>query len=260
MPRKSSATARLLRWRARSSRSIGEVDSGSPYSSLSTPRTAMLRTESLNASPMSPYLSESAHVLSLQYPDMEQSTDDRLSVATSAQSSPNYLAVPFLEEEPSSSSETVARRPLVAEQPVSNVAMKLYTRTLKGIESRIRGKQQAQIRPSRCAPSFDDSGSREHQDTRQLSQDISPASDIAISVSTQFLERMPTWLRDERGKFKITRKVFGKAPWHRKESGDSVSSVSGSIREVLQGGTSLATPSSVKTIQSVSGQALASTS
>ena len=105
----------------------------------------MLRTESLNASPMSPFLSESAHVLSLQYPDIEQSVDDRLSVATSAQSSPNYLAVPFLEEEPSSSSETVSRRPLVADKPVSSTAMKFYVRTLKGIESRIRGKPQTQV-------------------------------------------------------------------------------------------------------------------
>ncbi len=48
--------------------------------------------------------------------------------------------------------------------------------------------------------------------------------------------------KDEHGRIKFRRKVFGKAPWHRKESGDSVSTVTSSVGEILRGGTPPATP------------------
>ncbi len=56
------------------------------------------------------------------------------------------------------------------------------------------------------------------------------------------LRKTGTWLREELGSSKITRKLFGKAPWHRKVSIETVSSVSSSVREVLQGDTPPGTP------------------
>lgn len=51
-----------------------------------------------------------------------------------------------------------------------------------------------------------------------------------------------TWFKEELHKAAFPRKLFGKAPWRRKESGDSLSSVSSSVREVLRGYTPPATP------------------
>ncbi|KAF4450895.1 hypothetical protein F53441_6034 [Fusarium austroafricanum] len=46
-----------------------------------------------------------------------------------------------------------------------------------------------------------------------------------------------SWLKDDVGKPKLRQKLFGKAPWVRKESGDSFSSVTSSVREILKGET-----------------------
>lgn len=56
------------------------------------------------------------------------------------------------------------------------------------------------------------------------------------------LGKTGTWLREELGSSKITRKLFGKAPWHRKMSVETVSSVSSSVRDVLRGDTPPGTP------------------
>jgi hypothetical protein len=45
------------------------------------------------------------------------------------------------------------------------------------------------------------------------------------------------WLKDDAGKSGLRRKLFGRAPWVRKESGDSFSSVTSSVREILKGET-----------------------
>ncbi|KAH7160952.1 hypothetical protein EDB81DRAFT_853474 [Dactylonectria macrodidyma] len=58
------------------------------------------------------------------------------------------------------------------------------------------------------------------------------------------LANVGAWFKDESGTSKLKRKLFGKAPWHRKESGDSFSSVASSVREVLRGSTPPSTPSS----------------
>lgn len=58
------------------------------------------------------------------------------------------------------------------------------------------------------------------------------------------LTKAGPWFKDESGTSKIKRKLFGKAPWHRKESGDSFSTVASSVREVLRGETPPSTPMS----------------
>ncbi|EGX96211.1 RNA polymerase II accessory factor, Cdc73 [Cordyceps militaris CM01] len=56
------------------------------------------------------------------------------------------------------------------------------------------------------------------------------------------LGKTGTWLREEFGSGKRTKKIFGRAPWNRKDSTATFSSVSSSIREVLRGYTPPASP------------------
>lgn len=57
------------------------------------------------------------------------------------------------------------------------------------------------------------------------------------------LRKSGSWFRDEHGRPKtLARKVFGKPPWYRRESGDMTSSVSSSIHELLRGRTPPPTP------------------
>ncbi|PNY28640.1 Uncharacterized protein TCAP_01434 [Tolypocladium capitatum] len=64
---------------------------------------------------------------------------------------------------------------------------------------------------------------------------------------SQNISKRGTWFKDELGTSKISRKLFGRAPWHRKSSDGLFSSVASSVREVLQGGTPPATPMLVRT-------------
>jgi hypothetical protein len=61
-------------------------------------------------------------------------------------------------------------------------------------------------------------------------------------LAAQSISRTGTWFKDEHHTLKIGRKLFGKAPWHRKESNDSINSVSSSVRAVLKGQTPPASP------------------
>ncbi|KAK8148949.1 hypothetical protein G3M48_008637 [Beauveria asiatica] len=56
------------------------------------------------------------------------------------------------------------------------------------------------------------------------------------------LGKTGTWLREEFGSAKKATKIFGRAPWNRKDSTATFSSVSSSIREVLRGDTPPASP------------------
>ncbi|KAI5463821.1 hypothetical protein BGZ63DRAFT_442527, partial [Mariannaea sp. PMI_226] len=51
-----------------------------------------------------------------------------------------------------------------------------------------------------------------------------------------------TWLQEELTKTRLKRKLFGKAPWHRKESRETLSSVTSSVRDVLRGSTPPSSP------------------
>lgn len=57
-------------------------------------------------------------------------------------------------------------------------------------------------------------------------------------------QKTMSWLKDESGNTSFVKKWFGKAPWHRRESFESASSVTSSIREMLAGKTPPGTPTS----------------
>lgn len=85
---------------------------------------------------------------------------------------------------------------------------------------------------------------------------LSPHSSSAIDGARRYLVTQQglgstTLLKDESGPIKFSRKIFGKAPWHRKDSGDSMSSVASSVRDLLKSGTPPGTPHSEKTLNCV---------
>ncbi|KAF5570323.1 hypothetical protein FPANT_13766 [Fusarium pseudoanthophilum] len=55
--------------------------------------------------------------------------------------------------------------------------------------------------------------------------------------STLQITKTGSWFKDDAAKPKLRRRLFGRAPWARKESADSFSSVTSSVREILKGET-----------------------
>ncbi|KAF5708359.1 hypothetical protein FMUND_10630 [Fusarium mundagurra] len=55
--------------------------------------------------------------------------------------------------------------------------------------------------------------------------------------STLQITKTGSWSKDDVAKPKLRRRLFGRAPWARKESADSFSSVTSSVREILKGET-----------------------
>jgi hypothetical protein len=125
----------------------------------------------------------------------------------------------------------------------------LYLKAKKEIESKIKQKHHedsyihyptdSAIRPHmdlRAQPSCSDLAPDEYCRTKAT------VDGTRKFLAAQNISKTGTWFKDELHTSKIGRKLFGKAPWHRKESGDSFTSVSSSIRAVLKGKTPPATP------------------
>lgn len=111
----------------------------------------MLRAESTVPSPMSPFLSESAHVRSLQYPDVEsipESANSRKSEGTLTAPTPEGSEVPILHDNSPSSTDTVTRSPPQPKKSEAGMAMKLCLKTLNAIETRVKGKSPYEVRNS----------------------------------------------------------------------------------------------------------------
>jgi hypothetical protein len=205
-----------------------------------------------------PYLSESDHVFSLQHPtepvspaavamtpSKSQQSSESIVMSPSSKShrlvnvpenpSPESLAQSFLKSRPSPA-------PLLSPRL-------LYMRAKKEIESKIKQKHHDDlhanqpkaigIRPDieySTKSSCSDLTSDEDQQTRAT------VDGTRKFLAAQNISKSGTWFKDELHTSKISRKLFGRAPWHRKESADSFTSVSSSIRAVLKGKTPPATP------------------
>lgn len=140
IPRQGSASSRFWRWRARSTKSASESEFREAYSS--TPSSAHGIITPSPSTPMSPYLTESAHVLSLQNPG---------ACSPTSRMSEFQLASPIssLEEEEDVKytkmpQESAASGPVVLGVASHSTTMKgLYRKTVRGIESRVRSRVQA---------------------------------------------------------------------------------------------------------------------
>lgn len=205
-----------------------------------------------------PYLSESDHVFSLQHPtepvspaavamtlSKSQQSSESIVVSPSSKShrlvnvpenpSPESLAQSFLKTGP-------APTPLLSPRV-------LYMRAKKEFESKIKQKHHddlyihqptaSGIRPDieySTKSSCSDLNSNEDRQTRAT------VEGTRKFLAAQNISRSGTWFKDELHTSRIGRKLFGRAPWHRKESAESFTSVSSSIRAVLKGKTPPATP------------------
>lgn len=106
----------------------------------------MLRAQSLAPSPMSPFLSESAHVLSLQHPGMEPGTPEgSASVYTPMTPSTSGLRTPLVTEETPRTSGLARGESFKNQRAEAASAIKLFVKTLKGVQSKLRGKSTSEV-------------------------------------------------------------------------------------------------------------------
>ncbi|CEJ87901.1 hypothetical protein VHEMI04546 [[Torrubiella] hemipterigena] len=68
------------------------------------------------------------------------------------------------------------------------------------------------------------------------------------------LKHTGTWLKRELNNLGNSKKIFGRAPWRHKESLDSTSTVSSSVRDVLRGATPPTTPTNMKNQRKIDAQ------
>ncbi|EHK48171.1 hypothetical protein TRIATDRAFT_192231, partial [Trichoderma atroviride IMI 206040] len=236
------------KWRSRSTKSASETDAlhnglyASRLNSMSGPRPRYEKPRhDLPAIQQvwTPYLSESDHVFSLQHPTEPVSPAAVAMTLPRSQQSSESIVV-----SPSSKSHRLVNVPEIPSPeslaqsfpktgppttPLLSPRL-LYMRAKKEIESKIKQKHH------------DDSYI--HQPTaigihRQTRATVEGTKKF---LAAQNISRSGTWFKDELHTSRIGRKLFGRAPWHRKESAESLTSVSSSIRSVLKGKTPPATP------------------
>ncbi|CAG9997448.1 unnamed protein product, partial [Clonostachys byssicola] len=206
---------------------------------IALPNPQMFQTAP--GTPMSPYLTESDHIFLLQNPlkrresRLNEIKESRLNeTKTTESASPIEDSI---EETLSrkSSSETLIRKPSPTLAETSAYSPKnLYRKTLKTFESRFRAKHDVDQDPA-----------------HNTAAGAKGCCQIPIDRLAQLNGKSTSWFKDEHGTSKFSKKIFfGKAPWHRKESGDSCSSVASSVREILRGSTPPGTPVSGYTAHS----------
>ncbi|KAH7150128.1 hypothetical protein B0J13DRAFT_284190 [Dactylonectria estremocensis] len=171
-------------------------------------------------------MTESAHVFSLQHP----------STSTVSKKSPGRLSIsPRTNSRRTSVASSNAPQPRLSSSTGSSVhplnGRSIYQKVKRSFGAKLRSKAYA--RDCTICPPIP-----EHD---QLYSTIGRNDSHHTPNS---LTNAVAWLKDESGTFKLKRKLFGKAPWHRKESGESFSSVASSVREVLRSETPPSTPMS----------------
>lgn len=147
MPRKSTSSgSRLWKWHTRSNRSASEVELRD--SSFASPTTPFPTSHSIpnrfQQQPYSPYLTESAHVASLQNPSISSEIGAR-------QDRPSIGQLP---NEISNSVSTLTRASTVVlhSSPTADSLLlgvtpkKLYVKAIKGLESKLRFRAHRQVR------------------------------------------------------------------------------------------------------------------
>ncbi|RSL71891.1 hypothetical protein CEP54_000997 [Fusarium duplospermum] len=222
MQRKSNSGKSFWKWRNRSTKSASESDArdlsfASPLTSMSVPTNFKPFEQPLPRQPASPFVSESAHVFSLQHPSTTRLSNQARQDRESSSVSPGMGSSSSIS--PLSVADTVRKATTVPPSPAASIG--LYDKAKKSIESKLkfrRGKERCTCPP---IPEYE----RPH----------STAMDGAGNYhSIHQVTKSGTWFKDDLGKVKLRRKLFSKAPWSRKESSDSYSSMASSMRETLK--------------------------
>ncbi|KAI9158281.1 hypothetical protein HJFPF1_06273 [Paramyrothecium foliicola] len=234
--RKSTSSSRFWKWRSRSTKSTSETEPpeasyGSGRLSASPPSQWQdACSEPPTQRQTSPYVSESAHVLSLQRPPV----DIRLLSLGGGQSSPNSPESVDKLSSRSSPGESVVKatvHPVSVDSSPRLSARRLYLEAMKEIKAKMKVRVGKEERF--CETILEDTTDAHSHATMDGSRSF---------VGTQTLGKVRTSSKDDSNSLKISRKLFGKAPWRRKESVESFSSVSSSIRDILSGHTPPVTP------------------
>lgn len=270
-PRKSNASSnvRFWKWRSRSAKSASETDAllNGRYASRVTSATGPKSKPDLPRHDppaihqvWTPYLSESDHVFSLQHPTAEPVSPSATAItpSKSQQSSESIVVSPgskshrLVDAPKITSPESHTQTTVKTGSPTPLLSPRLlYLKAKKEIESKLKQKQHddSYIHCTSDAGNQTDIG----LEAKHLAHDEDCRTRSTVEGARKFLasqniSKTGTWFKDEFHTSKIGRKLFGRAPWHRKESGDSFTSVSSSIRAVLKGKTPPASPASPATL------------
>lgn len=144
LPRKSTSSTRFWKWRSRSNKSTSELDNreisyASPMSSLSAVRVSPVISSS------SPYLSESAHVLSLQQPASDSATrrtsrEPQVSPATTSMQAEGGV----------DSSGCKHDRQASTSEHAPGFGKSLYQKVIKELEAKLKPKRRKSVRILHC--------------------------------------------------------------------------------------------------------------
>ncbi|KAH7238383.1 hypothetical protein BKA59DRAFT_245472 [Fusarium tricinctum] len=216
--RKSTSSKSFFKWRNRSTKSNSETESrDTSFTSPLTPMSAPPNFQTFESKPpSSPFVSESAHVFSLQHPTVSRFSDVKQG---SADISPGIASTESISPMNKSSEARGTSTP--PSSPPSSGG--LYDKAKKSLESKLRLKVRREEPPCPSIPE-----QVHHCSTTDGTRNYSSMHQIT---------KTGAWSNDDTSKLRLRRKLFGRAPWVRKESGDSFSSVTSSVREILKGET-----------------------
>ncbi|KKO99290.1 hypothetical protein THAR02_08606 [Trichoderma harzianum] len=208
-----------------------------------------------------PYLSEFDHVFSLQHPTAEPVSPSTAAItpSKSQQSSESIVVSPgskshrLFDAPKTTSPEIHTQTTTKTGSPTPLLSPRLlYLKAKKEIESKLKQKQHedSYIHSTTNGGNQTDVGLEIKVPCNDLAPDEDCRTRSTVEGARKFLasqniSKTGTWFKDEFHTSKIGRKLFGRAPWHRKESGDSITSVSSSIRAVLKGKTPPASPATL---------------
>ncbi|EGU85678.1 hypothetical protein FOXB_03824 [Fusarium oxysporum f. sp. conglutinans Fo5176] len=162
-----------------------------------------------------PFVSESAHVLSLQHPAVTRFSDQ---FPDSSDISPSMNNNSTDSISPMNNSGINGQTSTPPSSPPSS--MGFYVKAKKSLESKLKLKARREEPMCSAIP--------------QHVHQCATMDGTGNYSSVLQITKTGSWLKDDVGKPKLRRRLFGRAPWVRKESADSFSSVSSSMREILK--------------------------
>ncbi|KAI1042876.1 hypothetical protein LB505_000930 [Fusarium chuoi] len=223
VPRKSTSGKSFFKWRNHSTKSASDSDVrdlsfASPLTSLSAPLTFQGFEPTQRRPPSSPFVSESAHVLSLQHPSVTRFSD-HFPDSSDIYPSMNNNSTDSIS--PMNNSGIKGQTSTPPSSPPSS--MGFYVKAKKSLESKLGLKTRKEEPMCSAIP--------------QHVHQCATMDGTGNYSSTLQITKTGSWFKDDAVKPKLRRRLFGRAPWARKESADSFSSVTSSVREILKGET-----------------------
>jgi hypothetical protein len=232
MPRTSWSGNKVWKWRS----SKSAKSSSEPERAERAPRSGRAAQVYSPRELTSPYLSEEAHVLSLQHPPTQSVVQPSApSTSESSLSAASKKSISNSDNSPAGGRK-VSPRPKKA----GGFGGFIKTKAKKGIEAALRHR-----RKEACVVN-DQSTAATDLEQKEISGNThdfnSTLEAVGSALRKNELGSNGTFPREDPRVFKHPWHLFGKAPWHRKESGETVSSVTSSVMEVLRPKTPPVTP------------------